>query len=300
MSKTITTGGTDVRWTAVRNALVDPTLGLVPVNQGVVNFGLALFTGPDTAASPTVGDPATVGTADPDYVENASCPCLVQVPLALNNFTAIDAAFRPITMSNMAKGQTPTGESIEAVVPTLTALDPVAFPGRKVIVLATDGEPDLCSNGNDENGGRMRSVSAVTAAYDAGVTTFVISVGTEVGEQHLRQVANAGQGFPTTDTTDRFYRAGDAAQLAQAFQDIVNGVRACIISLGGTVKGTGADGTVPINGMPVTFGDPNGWRLNSPSEVEFLGTSCDLIKMNQGGSDLSISLKFPCGSFEPH
>jgi hypothetical protein len=97
--------------------------------------------------------------------------------------------------------------------------------------------------------------------------------------------------------TDRFYRASDAAQLQQAFADIVSGVRACTIALGGTVKGTGADGTVTINGMPVTFGDPNGWRLNNPSEVEFLGSACDLIKMNDG--QVSIGIKFPCSSFDP-
>jgi hypothetical protein len=54
---------------------------------------------------------------------------------------------------------------------------------------------------------------------------------------------------------------------------------------------------VTINGMPVTFGDPNGWRLNNPSEVEFLGSACDLIKMNDG--QVSIGIKFPCSSFDP-
>jgi hypothetical protein len=297
MHKPIVEGGTEIRWTALRTALIDPTAGLVPLNQALVNFGLMLYTGPDSTQNPVVGHEDTIGTADEDYIENPPCPYLVPVPIALNNSAAIEAAYRPITMQVGTLGQTPTGESVEAAVPVLTGLDPALFPGRKAIVLATDGEPDLCSNGNDEMGGRTRSVNAVTAAFAEGVTTFVISVGSDTGEAHLRQVANVGQGYPAADMTDRFYRASDAAQLKQAFEDIVSGVRACTIALNGAVKGTGADGNVTINGMPVTFGDPNGWRLNGPGEIEFLGASCDLIKMNEG--NVSIGIKFPCASFEP-
>jgi hypothetical protein len=167
----------------------------------------------------------------------------------------------------------------------------MAFPGRKVLVLATDGEPDLCADGDDEEGGRMRSVEEVQAAFDLGVTTYVISVGNDVGEQHLRELANLGQGFPMDDATDRFYRANDAASLAQAFEDIVNGVRDCVFTLDGMVKGTGSDGSVTVDGAALPFGDPNGWRLNDPSTVELTGKACDLVKMG----DHEVDISFPCG-----
>jgi hypothetical protein len=284
-------GGTS-RWEAVRTALVDPTTGLVPLVQAQVNLGLALYTGPDRGS---IGNEDTVGMEDPDFVETEVCPYLVQVPIALNNYTPIDTAYRPLVIRNNSLGQTPTGESIEASLPALTGLDPIAFPGRKVLVLATDGEPDLCADGDDEDGGRMRSVEAVQAAFDLGVTTYIISVGNEVGEEHLHELANLGQGFPADDPMDRFYRANDAMSLAQAFEDIVNGVRDCVFALDGVVKGTGEDGTVTVDGMPLTFNDPNGWRLSDPSTVELTGAACELVKM--GNHEIDIA--FPCGFVVP-
>jgi hypothetical protein len=285
-------GGTS-RWEAVRAALVDPTTGMVPALQAQVNLGLALYTGPDDGY---VGNPDTVDmdggvTEDPDYIETTACPYLVQVPIAIDNYTPIETAYRPLVIRNNSHGQTPTGESIEAALPALTGLDPVAYPGRKVLVLATDGEPDLCADGDDEEGGRMRSVEEVQAAFDLGVTTYVISVGDDVGEQHLHELANIGQGFPADDPMDRFYRANDAASLSQAFEDIINGVRDCVFTLDGMVKGDGADGTVTVDGTALPFNDPNGWRLNDPSTVELTGTACDLVKMG----DHQIDISFPCG-----
>ena len=280
------------RWVALRAALIDPTTGLVPGVQASVNLGLALYTGPDRGR---IGLESTLEEADPDWVETETCPYLVQVPVAANNGAAIGAAYLPASIRRGSFGQTPTGESLEAVLPALTGLDPVLYPGRKVIVLATDGEPDLCENGNDEMGGRERSVAAVEAAFAAGVTTFVISVGDQVGEDHLRELANLGQGQPADDPTDRFYRAADATSLAQAFEDIVNGVRSCTFALDGMVTGDGSDGTVTVDGTAVIKDDPNGWRLNGPSEVELLGTTCELVKTG----DHSIDVSFPCGVIVP-
>lgn len=280
------------RWTALRNALIDPTVGLVPTVQNAVNLGLALYTGPDRGR---IGLESTATELDPDYVETEVCPYLVQVPIAANNGAPIQAAYLPAAIRPMSLGQTPTGESLEGALPALTGLDPVLYPGRKVIVLATDGEPDLCDDGDDEAGGRARSIEAVEAAFAAGVTTFVISVGDEVGEDHLRELANLGQGFPADDATERFYRAADAVSLAQAFEDIVNGVRSCTFMLDGMVTGDGSDGTVTVDGAPVTKDDPNGWRLNGPSEVELLGTACELVRTGEH----SIDVSFPCGVIVP-
>jgi hypothetical protein len=281
------------RWVSLRTSLIDPTTGLVPSVDGTVNLGLALYTGPDRGR---VGLEDTATEPDPDYVETEVCPYLVEVPIAANNGPAIQAAYLPAEIRSGSWGSTPTGESVEAVLPQLTGLDATLYPGRKVIVLATDGEPDLCEDNNDEEGGRARSLAAVEAAFAAGVTTFVISVGDDVGENHLRELANLGQGFTVDDAMDRFYRAADTASLAQAFEDIVNGVRSCTFTLDGMVTGDGHDGSVTIDGMAVVQNDPNGWRLNGPSEVELLGTSCDAVKMG----DHSIDVAFPCGVVIPN
>src|SRR4030095_8396869 len=99
------------------------------------------------------------------------CPFLVQVPVARNNFAAIEARYRPVRMySNLGlpqnsgdrlpAGSTPTGEAIQAVIPVLEALDPATFPGPKAIVLATDGEPNGCNPGTMQELGRMNSLAA--------------------------------------------------------------------------------------------------------------------------------------------
>ncbi len=73
-------------------------------------------------------------------------------------------------------------------------------------------------------------------------STFVISVGNEVGQDHLRAVANAGQGLALdVDTTNRFYLANNQADLATAFDAIVSGVRSCVFTLNGTVDASHAD-----------------------------------------------------------
>ena len=292
------------RWSAARTALVDPTMGVVPSVQAEVNLGLTLYTAP-TGMPPHVGHMNTVGTADPDYTETTTCPFLVQVPIALNNYAMIEAAYRPIAMYTdpMATGQnrlpagaTPTGEAVQAVIPVLQALDPVMFPGPKAIVLATDGEPNGCGTNVPQNQGRMNSVAAVQAAFDAQIRTFVVSVGDDVGVTHLRELANIGQGFPANDPMDRFYVATDPTALAAALRSIFTDVRSCTVMVDGEIDVDKAGtGTVTIDGMSIPFGDANGWRVNSPTEIEILGTACESIKMG----DHNIEIAFPCGVIDP-
>ena len=106
------------RWTAVRNALVDATDGVVPTLQNEVRFGLAVF-----GTSPTC--PLPLGIIEP----------------AVANASAIASAI-PV---DMPPGMfTPTGLALDAVIDRLP--DPVAVvsAGPQVIVLATDGDPNSC------------------------------------------------------------------------------------------------------------------------------------------------------------
>jgi hypothetical protein len=290
------------RWQAARDALVNSATGLVAQSQTEVNFGLTLYTAP-TGMPAHVGHQNTVGTADPDYTETTVCPFLVPVAIARNNFVAIEAAYRPVTMySNLSSpiaqdrlpaGSTPTAEAIQAVIPVLEALDPSMFPGPKAIVLATDGEPNGCGpTGTPQAQARMDALNAALAAYVAGIRTFVISVGDEVGVDHLRELANTGQGFPATDPTNRFYVANAPATLAAALREILLDVKNCTFTLDGNVDPSRAStAVITIDGTPVPHGDANGWRLNGTNQIELLGTSCELIKMGAH----SLNVTFPCG-----
>ena len=269
-----------VRWNVLRDALINPTTGIISTLQDKVRFGLALYTSDKGFG---------------DGMPKKICPIITEVPPALNNFAAITAKYLPDDW----KGDTPTGESVDAAV---KILDGVKEEGPKVIVLATDGEPDSCTDPNPKGNAaaevaRQLSVTSVQNAYKKQVTTFVISVGNEVGEQHLRAVANAGQGLAVdADMTNRFYRANSQADLKTAFDTIVGGVRSCVLALNGTVDQSNAStGTVSLDGKALTFMDPNGWKLDSPTMLVLQGTACTTIK--DGNHDLQID--FPCGVIIP-
>jgi hypothetical protein len=257
--------GNGNRWDVLYDVLMNANDGIVKTLQNDIRFGLALYTSDGGSAGGT-------------------CPMLTKVPLALGNYAAIDAAYNPQSPA----GDTPTGESVAAVAKDLAANTAV---GPKIIVLATDGEPDTCAVPNPQTG-QADSVKAVQDAFAQGIKTFVISVGAEVSDAHLQDVANAGVGMNGAP----FYKALDPQALVQAFDTIINGVRSCTLKLDGTVDQAGAaSGKVSLDGMPLGYEDPNGWRLAAADEIELLGTACETIK--QG--DHSLLVEFPCGIVVP-
>lgn len=267
--------GMSDRWQTLRTALMDPTTGVVSTLQRQVRFGLTLFSGRGGMAP---------------------CPLLTSVEPKLSNFDAIDQAY-PKPTSAIIK-DTPTGESIVAATALLQAVTDV---GPKVIVVATDGEPDTCAVPDPETPeAKEVAIKAVQDAFAAGVFTFYISVGDDVSDQHATEMANVGQGYPRTDTTKRFYRANDQKDLGDAFSTIVNGIRTCSFQLNGTVTDGGEkDATVKLDGQTLTLNDPNGWRLSSPTTIELLGTACDAIKNSQGNAAHHIAASFKCGIIVP-
>jgi len=264
--------GTSDRWQTLRTALMAKGTGIVDTLQGQVRFGLTLYSGRDGAAP---------------------CPALTNVAPALNNFMPIDTAY-PVPTSAIID-DTPTGESITAAANILRG---VTDPGPKVIVLATDGEPDSCATPDPQTPeAKELAVKAAQDAFASGIFTFYISVGNEVSAAHATEMANVGQGYPRADAMQRFYLANDQAALASAFATIVNGVRTCSFQLNGTVEnGDEARGKVKLDGKELPLNDPNGWRLSSPSTVEFVGKACETAKDT---SDHKVEAEFPCGTIIP-
>jgi hypothetical protein len=259
--------GGATRWNVITNVLINPDTGIVPQFAAAMRLGLTLYTSID---GNTTGN---------------ECPMLTEVAPALDNAAAIES----VMSMSVPVGETPTGESLDAVWQQLDALD---VPGRKYIVLATDGEPDTCGVPNPQEG-QPESLAAAQAAFAAGIETFVISVGGDVSEMHLQEMANAGQGVQMGDPNAPFYLALDQAALVDAFGDILAGVRSCQLDL--MTELTDADAascSVEVNGTIVPLGDPNGWQLNSPIEVELLGSACDAL---QTGTS-SVQMECACGA----
>lgn len=258
-------GGED-RWDSLYTSLMDPATGVIMPLQSEIRFGLTLYTSED-------GDMGRV------------CPMLESVPPALDNFAAMDAVYGPAVPND----ETPTGESVAGVA---AELDAFAEPGPKAILLATDGLPDTCAEPNPQNGQPL-AVAEVQAAFDLGIQTFVLSVGDEVGEAQLQEVANAGIGLdPQGATNAPFWIALDAGDLATAFDEIVGGFISCTLELNGMVTADDfCDGTVLLDGMPLEC--PVDWTLIDPMTIELIGAACDTL---QDGDPHSVSASFPCGA----
>jgi hypothetical protein len=278
------------RWNVVRDVLMNPTKGIIPPLEGSVRFGMSLYTSDQGNLK--------VGSFPIEVDPNKVCPQLIDVPFALNNYQPMLDAFK---CSDIAH-DTPTGESLQAAAERLKAFKE---PGPKVIVLATDGEPDSCDCPNFSGAvpaqckvaGYADTVKAQVVGiakqiHGEDVTVHVINVSTPSKttlQEHLKQVADAGGG--------NVYPGFSPGALTAAFDDIINGARSCVIDLNGEIaQGKESSGVVTLDGDELQLDDKkNGWHVNSPSQIELLGKACDAIK--SGKHDLAI--RFPCQSFKP-
>ncbi len=262
--------GNGTRWSVMRDALLDETDGIIKKLHQDVHLGLALY-------------------SSKNGYQGGQCPMVSKVDASLGNYDAIRALYDGASPID----DTPTGEALMAVAQQLEKIY-VSDATPKAIVLATDGHPDTCEQPDPENG-QDKSINAARAAFDMGIRTYVISVGDEVGEDHLRDMANAGAGLDVASGAAKFYRALNNGELYEAFSDIVNGVRDCVFTLDGeVVDGYEDQGIVRIDGEDVPKDDPDGWRLNNPREVELLGAACALIQEG----DHTLFIDFPCGGYE--
>lgn len=267
--------GDQSRWDAVREALTGPG-GVIEALEGQVRFGLALYSSRN------------------GFSMNRQCPLLTEVVPAIDNLYAIQTVYdaaEPID-------DTPTGDAMTAVAASLLAFEE---EGPKVIVLATDGEPDTCADPDPPSGprpaeARAQSVAAVQAAFETGIRTHVISVGSDIGEVHLQDLANAGIGWQEGDPNATYYVPADQAAMIETFSTIVDEVRDCVLTLDAEIlPGQGDRGTVTVNGEVIPFEDPDGWRVNSPSEIELTGAACTLIQ----GGNVDVRVEFTCEALVP-
>jgi len=245
--------GGQTRWNALRGALLDPTTGIIPTLQSSIRFGFTLYTGTPT-----------------------ECPQIEGLPPEIDAFAAI----APIYNAARPEAETPTGESLDEATQILID-DPAE--GDKYLVLATDGEPDTCAvptpmNEAEQNVARARALQAVQDAYAAGFQTFIISVGDEIGADHVQDLANAGIGAEDGETAP-FYSALDPESLRLAFESIVGDVRGCELTLASAIpNGAAASCVVTLNDNPVPFDDPDGWALPNDTTIELRGSSCATIR----------------------
>jgi len=256
------------RWQAVYDTLMASGTGVVHKLQGSVAFGLALYTSHGGSAGGT-------------------CPVITGVNHALNNHPAIDAVYAPAAPDD----ETPTGDSIDVEAAKLKQL---AGGGARVIVLATDGEPDTCARPNPQDG-QPEAIAAAQKAFTAGIQTYIISVGNDVSDGHLQDMANAGAGLAVGGATNApFYRALKPDDLVQAFSKIIHTVQDCRFALKGSINiAFAGQGTVKLDGKLLAFGTQ--WRLIDDHTLELLGDACTTLL---DGSKHAVSAAWPCIAIE--
>jgi hypothetical protein len=257
-------------------------------------------------------------------------PAMDAVTFDKNNLPAVESALTSIDQPTY-KGETPTAATIQQAWPLVKA-DP--SPGEKVMLLVTDGDPDFC-NDPDRLCAMDAVIGAVQAAFADGVSTAVFGLQrAELSERHLRDVANAGAGQPVAlpdgvssemDLRNRcrntqeqegylpgtyaaiggnaqYFQANgtDQAALGAALDAVIYGIRSCIFELDGAVEinpDRVDNARITIDeGAPLPFGDPNGWRLLTPTQIELTGASCQELKNPATGG---IKFDFPCDVLTP-
>lgn len=267
------------RWTALYDALMNSSTGVVNDLQNDVRFGFATYTNNGNDSQGT-------------------CPLISEVTAAVGNYDAILSAYDSESTKPNFKAETPTGPAVAAISTSLAAFNE---PGPKYILLATDGEPDTCSH-PDPQCGQDESIVAVQAAYAQGIGTIVIGIGDEVGAKHLKDLANAGAGLPVEEPDDYFnntclnsgisqknaeystigggavyYQPSTQAQLETDIHGIINGVRDCTFELKAKVELDQAYlCEVELDGVPIQH--MSDWKLKTETELEVLGDACDQIK----------------------
>ena len=257
------------RWQAVKYALTDPTVGALPKLDGQIDVGATLYT-------------SNNGN------QGGTCPLLTSVGVASNNSDAI----KQLLQNNDPDDDTPTAEAVTSV----TASFPSDGNRPRILVLATDGDPDSCvdPDANGQQGPRDASEAAVTAAYQAGITTYVLSVGNDATASHLKHLANLGQGMPANGSINP-YIATSPQELVDAFGQIIGGVRSCDIMVNGTVNlSQASSGTVILNGNNLMYGTD--WTMKDDRTLELVGDACTEYL---NSTPVMLSASFPCGGVVP-
>jgi len=270
------------RWHALRDAMLDPTDGVVRRLDGIVDFGMRIYNDAEAAPGAT-----------------QTCPTLIDVPAATANASNIATTF-----PNAPPGfNTPTGVALDQLVRFLpTAAEATSLGlGPQLIVLATDGVPYECVNWVtlDPPAVDEQSVlDAATLGVSRGVTTYVISLAEATGTyaDHLNAVALAGG-------SQVAYSPATRSALASRLTTIISSAVSCEVTLAGEIdtrRDDVCEGTVtlelPAGDRDLGCDDPNGWRLVDASHIELTGQACTDYQTEPLAG---LAAKFPCGLYMP-
>ncbi|APR83408.1 putative secreted protein [Minicystis rosea] len=277
-------GGT--RYSAVQNAAAD----LVKSLQVFIRAGAAVF--PGSADSCAAG----AEVFPPSYL-NAS-------------------GFRSATKNVVPNGGTPTAPTLTALLPKITAL-----PGKKVLVLATDGAPNCNENatcqadectvnidgcppseacctqqqgcctpslaGQGNCVDHKASVDAVAAFKAAGIKVYVIGIpGSQAYEKVLADMAIAGGA--AVPAYPFYYKVDDLSTISSVLGAAAGSVISCDFKL----EDAPEDPTLTSVYLDKTLlpQDPkDGWTWSAPDAITLNGAACANLHAGKVGQVQIVS-----------
>jgi hypothetical protein len=235
------------RYRAMRDALVG-TGGAVVDNEAGVAFGITLYT---------------------SHNGGSTCPLLQNEERRVGNAAAITARLD----ANTPDGDNPLAETLNRVTSDF-AIAPAAPGAAAVIVVATDGMADSCTN-SDDGSGVSASIQATTEAHAAGIEVVMVSIGTGVQAGYLQEMANAGAGITDDDRVSAtFFVADDTADLRDAFGRIVRDAR-CRLDARALSAAELSAAAMSLDGDALVEGTD--WIRRDDGTVDVLGGACTAL-----------------------
>ena len=243
------------RWPALTTAVISTVTA-----TNTINWGLKFFSSPSQSSSCGVNSG-------------------VEVAVGSGSATAVQSQISSVTPG----GNTPTARAVTAAMNYLLT---VTDPNTKVILLATDGEPN-CLGGSGSTSDVAGTTTAIGAALTAGYKVYVIGIGPSVG--NLDNFAQAGG-------TDHYYPATSAADLATALAAISKAVSSCTFEMSQSPPDPN-NLAVYMDGALISKDSANGWSFGSNSQTVILnGTACDKIT---SGAATNVQVLFGCPGQSP-
>jgi hypothetical protein len=291
--------GSDSKWQALYDALMDPTSGVITRMQNQMNIGMTIFDGGEDTdpvqsvlicliypRAPFCGG---TGYSSSPNGQIVPCPRLVTIDPAINNFNAINDKYKNV----LPGGLTPTAlalqQAYQSIQTQVAKMDVNTHP-TPFVILATDGEPNLCSNVvsaffPDFQG----TVDAVTQAAGAGVKTYIVSIAIDpTAEANLDSVANAG------NTGSPAFPVNSKDELVTTLTGLIGNKMGCSLQLNGRVE-VGREcqdgGYVKLNDQTLECNGANGWKLTDTDHIQLQGNACTQFL---GNSAAVITAAFPC------
>jgi hypothetical protein len=219
----------------------------------------------------------------PHTPSNACGAGQVDIAVAANTTQGILTRLNAMTDATIG-GNTPTNSTLQAELGSAAGLADATK--SNYVLLMTDGQPNC--------GGDAKAVAATIAqlyAQTPSVRTFIVGIGDGASSDPGALNSWADAGHTARAGATKYYQVNTAADLANAFTDIVNGVASCTYSL--TMKPADASLIVAyIGGTAVPQDAANGTTYDPGSNsLVFHGTSCDQIK---SGASSSLDIVYGC------